>query len=280
MLLAVLALWPYVKTVDRCHVLLEHPPQAELDKLTAAAKARFGTTTKIDLNFLGSQVDSVEFTPPLPMGTPAKTALSEAALSVRGVAYVRANADLFGISGEVGQLDKLALHRDKRSQLWLGRTVLHRNLHGVDRDVRVHVTMTELGEIHGIFVDGDVPPDYPLCDAPTLAIDDPKIMGAVIGKELYYLEVDGSKTSFGKVTKDEIKLVRPIVDSVTRMPPEEDNSNPHEYARGYAVYVQHMSKGKISPSDPGPTVVTWEFLVDGETGKQLGSWNLADLPKP
>ena len=275
MLVLLLAMWPYVKVVDRCHVYLEHPPQAELDTLTATAQKRFGKTAKIDLNFLGSQVDSVELSPPLPMDKPPATALADSALANRAAAYIKVNADLFGIAGEVDQLAMTM--RQLEPGVWQARGTLHRDLHGYKNDIWVNVVLTELGEIRFAGVNGDVPPEFPICDQPKLASDDARIVQAVVGKELWYDDLDG-KVSFGKITKDEIVLVRPILASVTRMPPDEDNSNPHEYARGYAVYVRHMSKGKILQSDPTPTMVTWEFLVDGETGKQLGHWNLADWP--
>jgi hypothetical protein len=134
-----------------------------------------------------------------------------------------------------------------------------RTVHGMTTSAEVGVHLDEHGGVIEAHVGSGVPPSFPICDKPTLATTDPKVLAHVIGTELGYSDWHGPQTA-GKVTKADVRRVIVELDELDDQIP----SRPMEFVRGISVYVTRNG-------------LSWRFVVDGETGAVLGTIQLFDF---
>jgi hypothetical protein len=101
------------------------------------------------------------------------------------------------------------------------------------------------GEITS-FDNHGVTPDFPMCAAPTLKPDDPRVVAKVIGKNGWRFTGDGKRVPF-RVTK--LDAVSPLLRLVIRK-----EGAPHEWFLGYNVVVDALGT---------------QYFVNGETGELI-----------
>ena len=227
--------WTHIKQLGRCRVQLE---PVDRDELRTAMQDRLVAPVQVQISPLGDHVESMRSTQ-MPAPKLAPKTVTEARQLARD--FLVANADLFGVSFELPNIDLVPAHAT-RGWAFTGsvrRTVVVSQSYEVSS--QVDIELDPRGRITFASVGTALMPRFAICDGPQLRKLDPKLLAHVVGAPLPYGAVD-------RADIHSIDLGVIAIDELT-------------FAVGYQIVVDHDHH-------------RWRFAIDGDTGDVISIQDL------